>query len=276
MELTTMEKTVFSIESRNGFIVCNKFTPSEPPRGVVLFAGGVGIKQTFYNEFLEFIAIAGYTVISFDYYSIGQSKALHISDYTVNLYDWKYDIEAVYRYINLKYMDIRKIYLTHSFGGQIFGLLNISADKLLFIAPQNGYFWFYKNKLYGLFWKLIVPIVILFKSYFPSKAFGMGEDMTINSIRQWRKWCLSKNYLMDDKTIPKNYDKVRKKITALAIEDDEWGGPKAVSSMMGYYTNATVEQVNISPKDYGLKNIGHNGFFKKKKLWKIITTLLKN
>ncbi len=222
---------------------------TDSPKANILFAGGVGIKQSFYFSFIDFIRNNGYRVFTFDYRSIGKSRNRDIRKYDVKLSDWAEDIQSAINHVRDEY-DGKFIYLAHSFGGQIFGMLDAQPEKSIFICSQNGYYKYYKSpRKFYLMWRFLSPLLYSILNYFPGMRLGMGQDLCKASIKQWKGWCLQKNYLMDDEELNiKNYGEYTGKIISYAITDDEWGGINAVDSVTSWYENAdTVRIKYIQP-----------------------------
>lgn len=243
---------------------------------IIFFAGGTGIKQTYYSKFLDYLCNkTGYSVVSFDYQSIGQSKFKPVHKYDIDFYFWRHDIELVLEYVRNRFKDRKIIYLAHSYGGQFFGTLQETSgvEKLIFIASQNAYWKNYaKPHKYWLFWKFMVPVISLFSKHFPAKKIGMGEDMPKGVVMMWRKWCLLENYFFDDPYVDTSeFSKVKIPLTCYAMIDDEWGNVEAVKFIKNKYNNSPGETIVVDPKKYNLNKIGHNGFFRKEVLWNLIT-----
>ncbi|MCY3413750.1 MAG: hypothetical protein INQ03_19050 [Candidatus Heimdallarchaeota archaeon] len=262
-------------------IIRGRIYPGERKDYVIVFAGGTGIKQSYYGNFLEYISqTSNLPVISFDYRSIGESKFKELQEYDLELYDWRIDIGMVLDYTRKQYPGREIIYMAHSFGGQFLGVVEDIKDikKLIFIAVQNAYWKNYaKPYTYWFFWKVITPIISLFFNYYPAKKIGMGEDMPKGIVNSWKRYCMRPNYFFDDPEFDlSGYDKIELPLTAFKIIDDEWGcRGNAVEFFVDRYPNTESKIIPVDPKDHGLSHIGHNGFFKRENLWNLIIDELK-
>ena len=49
----------------------------------------------------------------------------------------------------------------------------------------------------------------------------------------------------------------------MAALDDDWALPQSRDSFMQHYRQASMHYIDIAAKDYGLKAIGHMGYFRK-------------
>ena len=58
-------------------------------------------------------------------------------------------------------------------------------------------------------------------------------------------------------------------IYAVSALDDDWALPNSRHAFMQHYRQAPMQFINISASDYGLKEIGHMGYFRKgaEKIW---------
>lgn len=266
----------FVIKVQDDQIHCTKFSGN--PTNVVIFAPGVGIRKTFYYPFLEFVNKMSFTVFTLDYRGISQSQFRELKDYRIKLIDWIADIKALIQYTENNYPNAEFFYIAHSYGGQIYGFLPTNKfARAVMITSQNGYWKYYRDRTkLHIFWKFVAPVLTWLFGYLPAKRLGLGGDLPKGVTQQWRKWCLSPNYLFDDDKLKwkEQYAAVQTPILAFAVADDEYGGEPAVKSIQDHYANSTI--VTLEPKNVGVERIGHIGFFRLPQLWQEVVDWLKH
>ncbi|MDH5403978.1 MAG: alpha/beta hydrolase [Candidatus Heimdallarchaeota archaeon] len=265
IQTETIPIEIFNMQS----IITTKYTDSLIKiKAVVLFTNGIGMKQSYYRDIAIYFAHQGYLSITFDYLGIGESLENNIKLVETNLQGWINQIDLVIDHLVTNYSTLPLYYIAHSFGGQVFGLLKNKAHitRAVFISTPNGYWRDSKRKLqYFIGWYVIFPYQIIRKGYFPSNKFRLGENIPKNAMKQWIKWCRSKNYLLDDNSLDNidQYGKYQGKVLEICFTDDEYFNKNAFNLIVNNYGNV-VDQRFIQPNEFGLNRVGHNGFYKEK------------
>ena len=250
----------------------------ENKKGAILFTAALGVRQYYYRYLASYLTKQDYQVYSIDYSGIGFSKLRDIRKYaSTTIQDWILEVEDALEWI-VSRSDHKQplFYISHSLGGQIFGLLNNNQrfSGMISITSQNGYYKYYASKKFGyfIFWHIIVPPVTKIVGYFPSKWFNLGEALPKKIGLSWKKWCTSPNYFFDDPLVPQvnNFVNYIGPILTLSFNDDPWATELAVDSLVSHYSNASIEHRHLNPTDFGLSSIGHLGYFRPKcqHMWK--------
>ncbi len=271
------------LTSKNRVIRATIFSEANPGK-VMVIASATGVKQDFYQNFAEYFSHNGIAVITFDYCGIGQSLSESIKNIDTNAYDWGADnLEAVITYAKEKFPQLRICLLGHSIGGQLIGLAKSSllVDKIILVAAQSGYWKFWKGiSKYKMWanWSIVFPALTTLFGYFPSRMISKMENLPKAVALQWRRWCISPNYLFDDIEKEKTFhSRVTKNVISISIEDDNFAPKEAVDWLTDKYTNAKIERKHISLSDIGAKQIGHFGFFNPKSqdtLWQLVFNIV--
>jgi predicted alpha/beta hydrolase len=102
---------------------------------------------------------------------------------------------------------------------------------------------------------------------------GAGEDLPMGVYRDWKYWCGFPHYFFDDPNahhITSRFADITIPIVANVSVDDLWAPPKSRDAFFKGFVNAKIEPVDIFPKQFGVSNIGHMGYFRQNvgaKLW---------
>lgn len=259
----------FSIPSQDGFCLgLTRYAPRVSAAGNVVIAGCIGAPQRYYRHFAQFLASEGYSVVTFDYRGIGQSRSGSLRGFRASLEDWaEKDLESV---VNWSIERGKTAVVGHSFGGHAFGLLS-RVNELVGLytfasgAGHHSYMSPWEASKVRLMWGVLGPALISTFGYLPSKRIGLGEDLPLGVYQQWREWCASEDYFFADRD--KNYTarfaKVTVPVHAVAATDDPWSPPKSVRAFIRGYTAAEgVRLDEIAPKSLGQRQIGHMGYFR--------------
>lgn len=245
-----------------------------------------GVRQQVYFAFAQFFSDHGYTVITYDYRGIGQSKPDRMKGFEASMTTWgSLDYKAVTDYIQVHYSDYRKVALGHSVGALILGMSQNSVifDAFVFVGTQNAYVGNlrFRTKVEAyLGFGLLQPISTFLLGYFPANWFGLGESLPSRSAWDWRTLILNK------KSTQQLLDKVNdfsrnltQEVFVIRAEDDVWLTEEGVRSLMtNVYPNLkpTYRLIRTSESEKG--KIGHVNFFRSfnKKLWNIILERLQH
>jgi len=169
----------------------------------------------------------------------------------------------------------------HSMGGQLIGTMKNAnkIDRTIMIASGTG-FWKDMPKsslriLMPFLWYVYIPLTSFICGFGGAKKIKQGENLPKGVALQWRKWCTNENYWDNDfnDEINKNsFNQLKGKLKSISFSDDNIISAKANEKLLKYFKNVSVENKTISPNEYGLKQIGHFGFFsqKSKKVWKSV------
>src|SRR5690349_7450209 len=65
-------------------VVLRVFEPSGPPKGSIIVTTAMGVAQSIYSRFAEWLATQGYFVTTFDYRGIGASAPPSLRGFHVN------------------------------------------------------------------------------------------------------------------------------------------------------------------------------------------------
>lgn len=269
------------ISTKIGYkITATEFTPESISQGLVIISPATGVRQTYYFKFSEFLRSEGYTVITFDFGGIGESKFKSLRKFDTSAAAWGFnDLEAVLKFYQEKYPEELTAIIGHSIGGQLIGLASSisNIEKVILIATQSGYwkFWtgFERFKMF-VNWYLIFPALTRLFGFFPGKKLGVMEDLPKSMALEWRKWCVSPNYLfdhLDEKSL--NYSKLQTEIHSYSASDDDYAPMEAVDWLSYKYENSVVHRTHLIPEEINCSKIGHFGFFKQKMketIWKMI------
>ena len=248
-----------------------KFPSKSDTNKVVLIAPATGVKQTFYESFANHLSENGLTVFTFDYGGIGDSKQSPLSQFNTSALNWgQNDLQSVIEYVTEQYKGSELIIIGHSIGGQIIGLAPSStqAKKIIMICAQSGYWKLWSGmeriKMWAT-WNIIFPTLTNIFGYFPGKKVSGMEDLPKGVALEWRRWCLSPNYLFDHvKEKHLHYDSITCPIISYSVDDDSYAPRKAVDWLSTKYRNAQIVRNHLEPSKIRVRKLGHFGFFQKR------------
>jgi predicted alpha/beta hydrolase len=223
----------------------------------IVIAGAMGAPRRYYNAFAMFAAERGYSVLTFDYRGMGESK--HKG---ARLSDWgKLDIAAA-----IEFMKPRRILLVaQSVGGQVAGLApNLGdVDGMVFVAVQSGYWkhWSGWGRLrLGFLW-MIMPATSRLAGFFPAKLFGLGgENLPRDVAIQWAQWGRDPGYVLGfgHEFDLRGYAAYDGPLLAWSFDDDAFAPRRAVEALLAGYENARVQHRHVVEP-----GTGHFGFFRR-------------
>ena len=232
----------------------------------VVFFPGMAAPQEYFRFFAAFLAKNGWGVLTFDYRSVGASKDSS-SDMTATLDDWvALDIPAAVSEVKRRSSTQFLAVVAHSIGGQLLGQSPVrkEIDAALLIAAQRGIPKLYKGRgrlrvyyAYALF-----TILIRSLGYLPISKFTLPEQCSGQALLQWVRWGRT-GVFTDTRgvNVESRFTEYRGPLTAVSIADDDYAPAAAVEALTGLYTSSFVRRETIEPQAYGLKTIGHFGFF---------------
>ena len=172
-------------------------------------------------------------------------------------------------------------------GGQVAGLMSNYhlIERYFFFCSTAGHWrlFDFPMNIFSLFmWYVHIPITTRLLGYMPKSLTYRGVSMSKGVAVEWAAWSRRKKYISAffNKTIEKEYySDITQKISILSFTDDPIATNRAMTSMLAYYKNASIEKHRINPSDLGLGRIGHSGFFTRKanqQLWRLPLDLIEN
>ncbi len=263
------------IHAKDGFELVADWYPCAGSTRAILIAPATAVPRRFYAPLANALLARGFSVLVPDYRGIGDSRPASLRGFKARMRDWGlFDIEAALVFLRDRGLKIG--YIGHSAGGQQLPLAD-HADEVqavTIVASQSGW---HGHSPVGerikllIRWYFLMPLMTLVAGRMPMSWVKAGLDIPAGVFWEWRRWCLSRNYLMDDATLPHRdrYAKFAKPMLALSFADDPWATQVATDALLDFYATAPREHRHIHPKDAGLKRIGHFGFFSRQSsaLW---------
>ncbi len=243
---------------------------------VILICSATGVKRRYYAEYARYLVGEGFTVITFDYRGIGDSRPSTLNKFQAFMHEWgEKDIDAMIGWIEQNYPGREIFAVVHSVGGQVLGLARKSTrlSAVLMIASQSGYWrlWpFPWDYAILLLWYVLIPVLSGLLSYFPSRLFGMGESLPAGVAMEWAAWGRQPTYVLSKTHPPKYFTNIHAPVLAINFSDDSFAPKRAAEEILTFYKNAQTEHRYFKPADVHVKSIGHFGFFRatfRESLW---------
>ena len=261
-----------------------RFDPADtthPPKACIVIAAAMAVPQSFYAPFARHLAAMGYAVWTFDYRGTGESLSGSMRGVKADLTDWfARDYDAVVNLAADAHAGTPVFVVGHSFGGQsapllpsrarLAGLINVSvgSGSMRHITPAI-------RRTAPLMWYLLVPLLCPLFGYFPGKRIGVIGNIPTGAMFQWRRWCLTPEYILSGEPGARAaYASAEFPVLALTFTDDEMLIEDGSRMLHAAYTKRPPDYRLIAPVQFGLKRIGHFGFFKPQSettLWPLVS-----
>jgi len=258
-----------------------QFTPErEHDVGLVaVINAGAGIPATYYGRFAEALAERGIAAITYDYRGIGLSRPSKLRGYRATIKDWaELDGPAVLNWTRERFPDRRRAVIGHSIGGFLTGFLPdpTLVDKIVFIGAHTGYWRDYAQwarPLMFAMWHALMPAVTRTLGYFPARRFGFPEDLPAGVAYDWAlrtRPDLARNYLLPDGSLDRarlaavdsRFAALDADVLAITFSDDPFATHLATARLRSLFSGCRFEERRIEPRQFGLRKIGHFGFFR--------------
>lgn len=249
------------------------YLPSTSNGKTLVINSATAVDKQLYHHYSIFMSENGYTVISYDYRGIAESRPEKLRGFEASFVSWgELDYPAVANYMQERFPEHRLFVLGHSIGGVIFALSPhcVNAEALINIGVQTSYWkdwepFSQRIKLY-LLWHVLFPIITPFFGYFPGKRLGFLEDVPQGVMEQWHHRRHHPDMILQfEKKGFKNYfSNYKGKLWTIGIADDPIGSPPAVKRLAKHYTEAEQKLDIIPLSEVGGESIGHFGFFRRK------------
>jgi len=251
-------------------LAVRRYEPAGAARASIVIGGAMGVRQSFYEPFAQWLAQQGLRVWTFDYRGSGDSRGdAPLRGFKADLFDWARDYEAVIDAAKAELPGGPLYLLGHSLGAQLPGFLQRpeQVDGLVSIAAGSGYWRENAPKLKRsilYFWFVLVPLVTRLCGYFPGRRLKKVGDLPRGVILQWRRWCLDPRYHVgaEGPSVREQFEQVRFPVVALSITDDELMTERGTRVLVDCYPNAPRRIERIAPADVAAPRIGHFGFFR--------------
>lgn len=245
----------------------NVYGTNHSESDVIVINGATGVRQKYYSRFATWLALQGFTVITYDYRGIGESRPAKLRGFEASLRDWgQLDFEGVLRFARAQSADGRRVgVIGHSVGGQLLGLApsNGHLSAAVTVGSQSGYWrhWPLEHRylMFGL-WHALMPAVSTVVGYLPG-SLGIGEDLPKEVALEWARWCRQSQYFFDCGISSDGFERLSMPISAFSFSDDLYAPKEAVDWLHRQFRNARVNRQHLTPSMLQVKRVGHFGPF---------------
>lgn len=254
-------------------------TWTEPPTGdaraVALISSAAGVPRGYYRGFAEWLASRGYAVLSYDYRGIAGSRRGAMRQEAGTMRDWAVlDMSAALAAAQARRatQGLPLLLVGHSFGGNAIGFARgvEHADALLAVASQVG-----EPRLYPgvhrwtaeFFFRAWIPSMVSLFGHLPGWAMGPGAQAMPGGVaRQWAQWGVRRGWAFADPQMHayRSASALTVPVHLWDVSDDlTFAPPRAVDALAEQFRNAAVQRHSLSPRDVGVKKLGHFGAFRR-------------
>jgi predicted alpha/beta hydrolase len=262
-----------TVPATDGYpLSAHTFGDAHAARAGVLIVPAMGVEQNYYAPFAHWLAERGYFVVTFDYRGMGHSRHGPLKELKADVATWvNLDCVAMVEYAAVRVDGRKLLWIGHSLGGQVLGLLpnRQRVAAMLTVAAGSGY-WLQNSPALRSYvwwlWYVIAPLAVRLFGYFPGRRLRKVGDLPAGVMMQWRSWCLHRDYLVgaEGEGVRARYAQVQQPILSLSFTDDEYMSARNTESLHGFYSSAPCELRRIAPSEIGVNRIGHFGFFRRK------------
>ncbi len=276
MQNPIQQNEYIPLGSNGNTIYAKVYEPTIPSHISLILSSATGAKQGYFRHFAHFMQTNGIRVVTYDYSGIGRSAPKNLKGFQTTMKDWGvHDLTTVIDYVSAHFEYEKLILVGQSVGGQIppFSPSIHKVDGLVNVASQSGYWkmWHFPlNLLLRLNWFGMLVLTKLF-GYFPGKTLGAVGDLPKGVALDWAKWGTTPEYFMSYLENAKHkFTSLKIPLLAYSFSDDRTAPKQCVEWLNRQYANCRLTHRHIQPKEIGVKQIGHFGFFrpKCKILWK--------
>lgn len=267
--MPSVTSSSLTLSAHDGFpLAATLFQPEITSPRLVLICPGTGIPRGYYSKFARFLAENNFTVLTFDYRGIGESRPQSLRGFDARMSDWaQQDLAGVAHWCAREFQPERFFLICHSAGGQLMGMARINplVHALVFVAAQHGYWgnWPLRSRYnVAVLWRLI-PVVTRVFGYLPARL-GIGEDLPRGVANEWAKWGRDRDYLFGfgHEFDLESYRSLAVPMLAYSFWDD-WYAPRvAVEALLQKYSAAQITHHHLTPTESPVQRIGHFGFFR--------------
>ncbi len=270
----SIRETKITFTARDGTALGGIWIGDERAKAGLLISSATAVRADFYVNFAKGAAARGFGCLVYDCRGVGMSRPKHLRGYQASMADWgQLDAPAALDELIDRVGDVPIFTLGHSVGGHLIGFMDnhakITANA--FVAVGSGYWgghWPRHWPLEFLFFHLVGPWNLLRYGYLQHGGMWQGTDLPAGVYTQWRKWCLNRNYLLDDLRAGRlgthYFDEVRSPICSFGFTDDAVVNIKTLPQSLGWYSRAPSKTIWVAPTSIGVEKIGHLGAFSRK------------
>jgi predicted alpha/beta hydrolase len=285
------QRVPFTFQTADGVaLAATLYGSSVPGSPAVLLASALGIGQSFYAPFASWLALGGYTVMTFDLRGIGASRVRGQSLRTVkaDMLTWaRQDFAAAVRTLCEHAKAPTIAVLGHSLGAHHPAMSDAATQarihKLVSIGSGAGYWrdWAAPSrKLAPLLLHVAGPLLTRLFGYFPGKRLGMVGDLPAGVMLQWSRWCRHPQFAWgaQPELVCPALATVRYPIHAIGFTDDEAMTEECIRKLLQVQPNAPSTLTMETPQSLGVARIGHLGAFRKEmhqQVWPYIAKCLR-
>lgn len=272
-------KTI-TFQTGDGWELVGDLTAGQTPTTAILISAGTGFPRQFYSAFANYLALQGAIVLTFDYRGIGGSAANDLATAGIEYTDWAKDQAAAIDMLSKEAQGLRITHIGHSVGGHFLGFVknHHKIHKHAFISVGTGYFG--GHKLSNLptefyFWWILGSFSLARWGYIKPVGGWKGAALPPSVFKTWRRWSHKRHYFQTElgkRLEPDHFSDVTAAIRSWIFSDDPIATLRSGNDLLKCYPNAPQEIILRTPKEVGVKRIGHEGAFRagREKLWQEI------
>lgn len=234
----------------------------------LVVAGATAVPRGFYRRFATWTQSHGIDVLTLDYRGVGGSRPPSLRGYAPDYLDWgRQDLAAALDWASAR----GPVWLVgHSYGGHALGLLPEPGKvraAWIFGCGAGWHGWMPVGERLRVLalWHLLAPLAGRVLGYMPMRRMGIGEDLPLSIVGQWRRWCSFPGYFFDDpqaRAVAAGFDRVRFPVAAANADDDAWALPRSRDAFFAGFRATEVERFDLARAAHGLRAIGHMGYFR--------------
>lgn len=253
------------------------FRPQTANGSAVVIHAAAGVRQGYYAKFAGYLAGRGFTVLTFDYRGIGDSRPPRLAGFSARMRDWATrDAAGALQTLRREAPGMRVSVVGHSFGGQCLAIVPGFEHYAcaLAVASQSGYWRHWSGIGRAGMWlatHLVLPGLSRLFGYFPAHALGQGEDLPAGVATEWARWCRHPGYIVGALGEAQRYAGFRAPLRVVWMSDDPYAPRAAAEALRAFYPSAPSELHEVRPEALGVARVGHFGFFRehfRDTLWK--------
>ena len=248
------------------------------PKQAVVFNCGGGIPAARYRRFAAYLASQGIPVLTYDYRGIGASRPPSLRGFTVSIEDWSEDDSGgAIAWLASRFPSAELIGIAHSVGGLLMaGAPNAQRiSRFILVGVHTGYFGDYEVTYrlpMAFMWHAFMPALTRIVGYFPSSWFKLGHDIPAGIALQWAR---RRSPDLTGESTRANAALARcgaltGSALVVSISDDAFATRTGTKRLLSYVPRLAVSVLSLRPREFGMKRIGHFGFFRRgaeRRIW---------